>query len=82
MAAVTGTARAVREAVVVRVDFGACRLLTSEGGFLDATVRGRLMGVRKALGNAVVVGDRVTYELEEISRPGLEGVLSRFWSGR
>jgi len=61
---VTGTAHAVREAVVVRVDFGACRLLTAEGDFLDATVRGRLMGARKALGNAVVVGDRVSYELD------------------
>ena len=54
-------ASAAAEALVARVDFGACRLLTAEGQFLDATVRGRLMGRRKALGNAVVVGDVVGY---------------------
>lgn len=52
------------EALVARVDFGACRLLTDEGEWLDAIARGRLMGPRKALGNAVVVGDRVTFERE------------------
>ena len=66
----------VREAVVARVDFGACRLLTAEGAFVDATVRGRLMGARKALGNAVVVGDRVGYELER-ERAILTAVVPR-----
>ncbi len=41
------------------MDFGGCVLLTAEGELLPATVRGRLMGPRKALGNAVVVGDQV-----------------------
>jgi len=53
-----------RDALVARVDFGACRLLTDQGEWLDAIARGRLMGARKALGNAVVVGDRVTLEQE------------------
>lgn len=47
---------------VARVDFGACVLLCDDGSLLRATVRGRLMGPRKALGNAVVVGDRAGYE--------------------
>lgn len=46
-------------AVVARVDFGGCVLLPEDGPPFEATVRGRLMGPRKALGNAVVVGDRV-----------------------
>ena len=49
-------------AVVARVDFGACMLLLEDGALLRATVRGRLMGPRKALGNAVVVGDRAVWE--------------------
>jgi len=57
-------ARVTGEALVARVDFGACRLLTEEGALLDAIARGRLMGARKALGNAVVVGDLVTFERE------------------
>ena len=52
------------EALVARVDFGACRLLTDQDALLDAIARGRLMGARKALGNAVVVGDRVSFERE------------------
>lgn len=36
--------------------------MTDEGELLDATVRGRLRGPRKALGNSVVVGDRVRFE--------------------
>ncbi|HEY6866862.1 MAG TPA: hypothetical protein VI792_06375, partial [Candidatus Eisenbacteria bacterium] len=59
-----GAARAMCEAVVARVDFGACRLLTDQGAWVDAAARGRLMGARKALGNAVVVGDRVRYGME------------------
>lgn len=47
---------------MARVDFGACVLLLADGGLLRATVRGRLMGPRKALGNAVVVGDLACFE--------------------
>jgi ribosome biogenesis GTPase len=50
--------------VVTRVDFGSC-LLRAEAGAVEATVRGRLMGPRKSLGNAVVVGDRARYALEQ-----------------
>lgn len=64
MSPATAAARAAGEAVVARVDFGACRLLTDGGEWIDAAARGRLMGARKALGNAVVVGDRVAYERE------------------
>lgn len=52
-------------ATVVRVDFGGCRLESGDGVMFDATVRGRLMGHRKSLGNAVVVGDRVGLEWEQ-----------------
>jgi len=41
------------------VDFGGLSLAADDGTTFEATVRGRLMGTRKALGNAVVVGDRV-----------------------
>ncbi len=51
----------MREAEVARVDFGNCVLLTVTGERFDATVRGSLMGPRKSLGNAVVVGDRVQW---------------------
>lgn len=54
----------MREGIVARVDFGACTLMLADGVQVDATVRGRLMGRTKALGNAVVVGDRVTLEWE------------------
>jgi ribosome biogenesis GTPase len=47
---------------VVRVDFGACVLKWSDGTLVRARVRGKLMGERKALGNAVVVGDRAVVE--------------------
>jgi ribosome biogenesis GTPase / thiamine phosphate phosphatase len=53
---------ATLDATVARVDFGACVLLDDAGAWIDATVRGKLMGRRKALGNAVVVGDRVVWE--------------------
>jgi len=46
-------------ATVARIDFGGVRLLTDEGEGHDATVPGRLRGTKKALGNAVVTGDRV-----------------------
>ena len=58
-------AAGARRAVVARVDFGACMLLVEGGVLLRATVRGRLMGPRKALGNAVVVGDVAVYETAE-----------------
>jgi ribosome biogenesis GTPase / thiamine phosphate phosphatase len=49
-------------AVVARVDFNACALLMDDGTLAEATVRGTLRGHNKALGNAVVVGDRVECE--------------------
>ena len=49
---------------VARVDFGGCLLLDDAGRLIEATVRGRLMGPRKSLGNAVVVGDRARAEIE------------------
>ena len=64
------------EAVVARVDFGACRLLTDADEWLDASARGRLMGARKALGNAVVVGDRVSCWREQ-ERVMIDTVLPR-----
>jgi ribosome biogenesis GTPase len=50
---------AVETLTVARVDFGTCLLIDEQGGFHDAHARGKLMGARKSLGNAVVVGDRV-----------------------
>lgn len=47
-------------ATVARVDYGGCTVLHDDGALADATVRGGLRGPRKALGNTVVVGDRVT----------------------
>ena len=49
-------------ALVARVDFGACVLFAEDGTLFTATVRGRVMGRKKALGNAVVVGDLVRLE--------------------
>ncbi len=51
-------------AVVARVDFRSCLLLGDDGATREATVRGRLMGRGKALGNAAVVGDRVRFTSE------------------
>lgn len=56
-------------ALVARVDFGACVLFASDGSLFSAPVRGRLMGRRKSLGNAVVVGDVVRLEA------GADGVI-------
>lgn len=56
-----GAAARTGEAVVARVDFGACVLLLDDGRLITARARGRLMGSRKSLGNAVVVGDRVRW---------------------
>ena len=50
---------------MVRVDFGGCVLLPEQGAPFEATVRGRLMGRKKALGNTVVVGDVVTVAWEQ-----------------
>jgi ribosome biogenesis GTPase len=47
-------------ATVMRVDFGNVVIEEDSGARHEARVRGRLMGPTKALGNAVVVGDRVT----------------------
>lgn len=46
-------------ATVKRVDFGGVSLIGDAGEALTAIARGALMGKRKSLGNAVVVGDRV-----------------------
>ncbi len=42
----------------MRIDFGGVRLLSDDGLAFEATVPGRMRGARKALGNAVVTGDR------------------------
>ncbi len=59
-----GMAVASGSALVVRVDFGACTLMDEAGELLDATVRARVMGRRKALGNTVVVGDLAEWTRE------------------
>jgi len=65
-----------REAVVARVDFGACVLLLDDGELLGARARGKLMGPRKSLGNAVVVGDRVEWASAHASgRAASEGLV-------
>jgi len=46
------------------VDFRACVLHPAGGEPIEATVRGRLMGPRRSLGNALVVGD-VAHYVEE-----------------
>jgi len=63
-------------ALVVRVDFGACTLMDDEGRLLEATVRARVMGRRKALGNAVVVGDLAACSIER-ERVLIDGVSPR-----
>lgn len=63
-------------ATVARVDFGLCVVLPDDGPPFEATVRGRLMGPRKSLGNAVVVGDRVTLAWER-ERAVIEAVAPR-----
>jgi ribosome biogenesis GTPase len=62
---VSGSASGSREATVARVDFANCLLYLDDGAWIEGTVRGRLMGPRKALGNTVVVGDRVTIDDEQ-----------------
>lgn len=58
------------------MDFGGVRLLTDDGATFEATVPGRLRGARKALGNAVVTGDRVRVGWEG-DRAVVEGVEPR-----
>jgi ribosome biogenesis GTPase len=57
-----GTRPARARGVVARVDFGSCTVLHDDGTLSETTVRGRVMGPRKSLGNAVVVGDAVHLE--------------------
>jgi ribosome biogenesis GTPase len=64
------------DALVTRVDFGHCVLQLDDGSFCEAAARGKLMGRKKALGNAVVVGDRVTWEREG-ERVMIAGVAPR-----
>lgn len=64
------------EATVRRVDFAGISLSPESGDVFEATVRGRLMGRRKSLGNAVVVGDRVRVVWEG-SRAVIEAVEPR-----
>jgi ribosome biogenesis GTPase / thiamine phosphate phosphatase len=63
--------------VVARVDFGSCLLQAGAGEPLEATVRGRLMGPRKSLGNTVVVGDVARYTIEERGRAVVTDVEPR-----
>jgi ribosome biogenesis GTPase len=60
----------------VRVDFRACLVLDSGGALREATVRGRVMGRRKALDNTVVVGDSVRLG-EEADHAVIEEVAPR-----
>ena len=69
-------AAATERALVVRVDFGACTLRADDGRLLEAIVRGSVMGRRKALGNAVVVGDMACYSIER-ERNVITGVEPR-----
>ncbi len=57
-------------ALVVRVDFGGCTLRAESGETFTAVARGALMGRRKQLGNAIVVGDVV-----ELVREGERHVI-------
>ena len=86
MTSARGPAPATERALVVRVDFGSCALRAEDGRMLEAPVRGRVMGKRKSLGNAVVVGDMAcwTPERERIVISGVEprrNVFSRRASG-
>jgi ribosome biogenesis GTPase len=61
---------------VVRVDFGGCVVAGPDGRLIEVTVRGRVMGRKKALGNAVVVGDLVRLS-EEAGHRVVEDVAPR-----
>jgi ribosome biogenesis GTPase len=60
---------------VARVDFGSCVLLLDDGTLVAAHARGRLMGPRKSLGNAMVVGDRVHCVGDAATAKGTHDVL-------
>lgn len=47
------------------MDFGGCLVRLEDGTLAKARARGKLMGPRKALGNAVVVGDQASLEAVE-----------------
>jgi ribosome biogenesis GTPase len=61
---------------VARVDFRSCSLIDDDGHSFEAVATSQLMGRSKALGNTVVVGDRVTFETE-IDRTVVSTVLPR-----
>jgi ribosome biogenesis GTPase len=66
------------DADVARIDFGGCLLLRDDGRLVEAQARGKLMGQRKALGNSVVVGDRVhAIAGEREDRATIESVAPR-----
>jgi len=67
--------RETTTADVVRVDFGGCLLRLGEG-LARARASGRLMGARKALGDAVVVGDRVQVQWIENNRGARDYVIT------
>lgn len=60
----------------MRIDFGSVRVLIDDGRTYEATVPARLRGPRKALGNAVVTGDRAHLGWEG-ERAVVEGVDER-----
>ena len=64
------------QAAVRRVDFGAVALLADDETRFEAIARGKLMGAKKALGNTVVVGDRVGVSWEQ-ERAIIESVEPR-----
>ncbi len=64
------------QVTVARIDFNGVRLVTDDGIAIEAGVPGRLRGARKALGNAVVTGDRVTVVWEG-DRAMVESVAPR-----
>ena len=66
----------MQRAVVARVDFGSCVLHGEGGAPLEATVRGKFMGPKKSLGNALVVGD-VAHYVEEGGRAVVTGIEPR-----
>lgn len=61
---------------MLRVDFGSCVVRIADGTLREVKVRGRLMGRKKSLGNAVVVGDVVALG-EEADAWIVEGVAPR-----
>lgn len=70
-----GTAGLCR-ATVTRVDFSSVALAVEGGASVEATVRARLMGHARSLGNTVVVGDDVDVDLSG-GRAVIEAVRPR-----